>query len=293
MVYQTYDGGTETPPDEAFANFSQEVVASLSALHGFADRDSGDPERYGPYNEMMSNKGLLFGRTWVTQTDERDNDMSYYDNNGLINRNFTDDDPVKNFWIDQVSVSFETIDMSEVVGTLLGYQLRVIDYWHFVSGKSPEYRGKAIIVARIYENDGKAFNHPLYDNLASGTIKKDRQGRPHKYVFEPIGFSNIVAGDHWLNVFVRLSQNYMACVYRNQKQSRDETLWDTDDTQSKLIESGLYQLTNDFFIDESKDVKKETRKVITSKGKTRETNRIHQDIDEELSIAELMEQDFS
>ena len=85
----------------------------------------------------------------------------------------------------------------------------------------------------------------------------------------------------------------MACVYRNQKQSRDETLWDTDDTQSKLIESGLYQLTNDFFIDESKDVKKETRKVITSKGKTRETNRIHQDIDEELSIAELMEQDFS
>ena len=80
MVYSTYDGGTETPPDEAFANFSQEVIASLSALHGFADRDSGDPVRYGPYNEMMSNKGLLFGRTWVTQADERGNDMSYYDN---------------------------------------------------------------------------------------------------------------------------------------------------------------------------------------------------------------------
>jgi len=52
-------------------------------------------------------------------------------------------------------------------------------------------------------------------------------------------------------------------------------------------------LTNDFFIDESKDVKKETRKVITSKGKKRETNRIHQDIDEELSIAKLMEEDWS
>ena len=97
MVYQTYEGGTETPPDQAFASLSQQIIVKLDRLHGFADRDSGDPTRYGPYNEMMSNKGLLFGRTWITSSDRFGNDTSHYDNHGLLNRNFTDEDPKKHF----------------------------------------------------------------------------------------------------------------------------------------------------------------------------------------------------
>ena len=60
--YQTYDGGTETPNRERFANLCTELQASpLRALPSFAWRDSVDPDKYRQYQALMGSNGYLMG----------------------------------------------------------------------------------------------------------------------------------------------------------------------------------------------------------------------------------------
>ena len=288
--YETIDGGTETPADQVFANLSSEIKAKVTPLPGFACRDSLDFEVQKPWKQLMSNSGVLFGREWI--------DDSYYENKGIFNSNYKQEDKQYTFNTDVLQGDFEVYGMSDLVGDLTGYHLRCVS----VSTVDPKafrfvYKGHTIIISRVYDNNGKPFNSTWCDAWLPGTIRIDRNGKPYSSVFEPIGYTELSKGSKWVEVMTNLIRQYKQ-LQRQSHLMNVTTGTVVDDAhtelEASLLEHGLYDLTDTYHeIDSEKsgrDLRRAERKVITSKGRNREKNLVNMDLDDQITLADLMQE---
>ena len=304
MVHDTYDGGTETPPDQLFGNYCTEIQSQIIALPSFAHRDSSDPYEYGKYNKLMSSKGVIMGYTYEQTMEvcgyrsdgsEITNVVKNYNQTGSLNRNFDDANDDTLFLNNNMfPVSLETEDMGQVWGNHTGYHIRVSEAWHPSSKGSMEYRGHFMFIQRTYENDGSAFNHPTFENLQD-TVKVNPDGVPHQCIFEPVGYTKFVDGPYWKEVYGKLKLAYTSLSYVRAKEI-EESMADhsqSDEIQDLLMEEGMYDLTDAAHMKVTSDQMKESVKLVSSKGRNRAKQADDYSDEVTMEIRSIMEEEWS
>ena len=295
--YQTYDGGTETPNRERFANLCTELENSpLRALPSFAWRDSTDPYKYRSYQTLMGSKGYLMGYSYEEREvilgkradgSDRTRIESDFNQTGIYSRCFNDHEDQQLFLnTDRFPVSIEIEDMGPVGGTVTGYHLRCFALNDF-EGDKIIYRGHMILVQRVYENDGKSFNHPTFDPWKTGTIRTSKKtGKPHPYIFEPVGVSIPVAGYHNRQLVTQLDQANGACRAESYKDENQQVGSDNS-TKEMLNNLGLYEANPDTqFTVSDKDMNElaKASKLIRSSGKAEKITIENHDDDDITSL---------